>query len=342
MSKTKHLVCTFYGVMPDMKSYLKTKLRGHRLTAVETTIDKQSCLNAETEILGVFVDSQVTAKIITALPKLKLIVTLSTGYDHIDLAAAKKRKIPVCNVPTYGENTVAQHALSLILALSRKLFPAVKRVKESVYDYHGLKGFDLKGRTIGIIGTGHIGIHLIEMLQGLSVTVLAFDVFPNKSLEKKGFKYVTLNEIYKKSDIISLHVPLLPSTHHLIDKKEIKKMKKGVYIINTARGGLINSEALVWGLETGQVAGAGLDVLESEDIIESPERLFTQTMNASRIKTNLMDNILIDHPATIVTPHSAFNSTEALQRIYDVTINNIKSFENGLTENDVTKPPKKS
>ncbi len=341
MPKKPPLKCSIYGVMPDLKEYLRSKMRGFKLSISDKPPILEE-LDKNTEVLGVFVDSKVDKKVFSKLSKLKLVVTMSTGFDHIDLKEAKKRKIPVCNVPTYGENTVAQHALALMLALSRKLFQSVKRVKEGTYDYHGLRGFDLKDKTIGIIGTGHIGIHLIDMLQGFEANIVAYDAFPNKDLPKEhNFKYTTLSKLLSESDIISLHVPLFDSTYHMIDKKAVKKMKKGVYIINTARGGLIDPEALVWGLENRQIAGAGLDVLEGEGIVAHPEKLLTKQISGEEIKTSLLDNITIDHPNTIVTPHSAFNSTEALKRILNTTVENIKAFADNQTQNDVTKPKKK-
>ena len=229
----KNPLAVFYGIPKDIQPYVRKKLRGYSIRMKEVPMTTDT-LDPKTEILGVFVDSPITATMIQKLPKLKLIVAMSTGYDHIALAAAKKRKIPVCNVPTYGENTVAEHALALILALSRKLFVSAKRVKEGDFDYHGLRGFDIKGKTIGVIGTGHIGMHLIRLLQGFESTVVAYDLFPKKELEAQyGFHYATFDRVIKTADIISLHAPLLESTHHMIDKKVIKKMKQGAYIVNT-------------------------------------------------------------------------------------------------------------
>jgi D-lactate dehydrogenase len=334
------LAIYFYGVVPEMKRRLRQKLPGLKLNISEKPFELDK-LDPKTEILGIFVDSKVDKTVFDKLKKLKLIVTTSTGYDHIDTDEASKRKICVCNVPFYGENTVAQHAMCLILALSRQLFLSVKRVKEGVFDYHDLRGFDLFGKTIGVLGTGHIGIHLVDMLQGFGVKVIAYDAYPNKELENKHrFTYVSLNNLLAESDIISIHVPLLPTTYHLIGKKEIETMKKGVYIINTARGGIIDSEALVWGLETGKVAGAGLDVLEDENFIQDPEKLLAK-ISAKDTRMSLMDNILIDHANTIVTPHNAFNSIEALERIYDTTAENIKCFVANKPQNVVPKPSKK-
>jgi len=328
----------FYGIWPEMKEYVRAKMRGFPCKITEETITEKN-LNKDAEILSVFVESPVTKKIIEALPRLKMIATMSTGYDHIDLATAKKHKIPVCNVPTYGENTVAEHAMALMLGLSRKLFQSVKRVKEGVYDYHGLRGVDLRGKTLGVIGTGHIGAHVIKMALGFEMNIVAFDAFPNQDLAKKfGFKYTALNKLLAESDFITLHTPLLPATYHLLNKKNIKLIKKGAYIINTARGALIDPEALVWALQAKQIAGAGLDVLEDEGFVQSEEAMVKAACKGSecQIKTNLMNNIIIDHPNTIVTPHNAFNSAEALQRIIDVTAENIKSFANGEIKNEVT------
>ncbi|MBT3816896.1 MAG: hydroxyacid dehydrogenase [Candidatus Magasanikbacteria bacterium] len=341
-TKSKKLYCTCYLTLtPDMKAHVKKKLRGHKLHIIDDVLSLDN-LDPKTEVLGVFVDSKVTKKIIDSLPKLKQIVAFSTGYNTIDLKAAKRKKIPVCNVPSYGENTVAEFSFGLMLSLTRQLFLGVKRVKEGEFDYHGLRGFDLKGKTIGIIGTGRIGMHLISMLKGFETNIIAYDAYPNKTLEKENdFTYVPLPQLLKTSDIISLHVPLFDSTYHMIDKKAIKKMKKGVYIINTARGGLIDSEALVWGLEEGIVGGAGLDVLEGEDLLEDPHKLLCTTCTVKDTRTSLMNNVLIDHKKTIVTPHLAFNTTEAVKRIIDTSIENIIAFSRGESLNDVTAKKKK-
>lgn len=333
---SKKFYSSFYSIVPDLKDYLKGTMKGHSVKIHEEPFTLDT-LDSKTEILGVFVNNKVDKTVFDKLPKLKMIATFSTGFDHIDLKEAKKRKIIVCNVPTYGENTVAQHAFALILALSRKLFQSVKTVKEGVYDYHGLRGFDLKGKTIGIIGTGHIGIHLVDMLEGFETNIIAYDAFPNKELEKThNFKYVSKNKLFAESDIISLHVPLFPNTYHIIDKNAVKKMKDGVYIINTARGALTDPEALVWGLENGKIAGIGTDVLEEETYFQNPEKVLNLTKQ-DEIRRTLMENILIDHPNTIITPHNAFNSVEALKRIMDTSLDNIKAFLDNKIQNNVIK-----
>ncbi|HBU07008.1 MAG TPA: hydroxyacid dehydrogenase [Candidatus Magasanikbacteria bacterium] len=337
----KKLNCAFYNILPDLKTYTRNKMSGFNLTISDKPFELEK-LDSKTEILGIFVEAKIDKKVFQKLPNLKMIATFSTGYDHVDLKEAKKRKIPICNVPTYGENTVAQHAMALILAISKKIFASTKRVKEGNFDYHGLCGFDLKDKTVGIVGTGHIGYYMIKMLSGFDVNIIAYDPFPNTKLAKElNFKYVSLNKLLAESDIVSLHVPLLPQTTHMINKRNIKKMKPGVIIINTSRGGLIEPEALVWGLETGHIASAGIDVLEEERYISHPEFLFEQNCQAQDVKDSLMENIIIDHPNTIVTPHNAFNTTEAIKRIIDTSIANVKAFSKGETQNDVTKPRKK-
>jgi D-lactate dehydrogenase len=280
------------------------------------------------------VESPVSKKVLDKMPNLKLVATLSTGFDHIDLKECKRRKIAVENVPSYGENTVAEQSMALLLGLTRKLFRSVKRVKEGRYDFHGLRGVDLSGKTVGVVGTGHIGSCFIRMLYGFNVKILAYDKFKNSSLVKKyKVKYVPLNTLLKNSDFVSLHTPLFPSTYHLINKKNIKLMKKGAYLINTSRGALVETEALLGALQSEHLGGAGLDVLEDENLIQNFERVISG--DQQKIKTTLLNEMIINNPNVIVTPHNAFNSTEALQRIIDVTVDNIMKFTKGKIQNEV-------
>ncbi|MBU0596726.1 hydroxyacid dehydrogenase [Patescibacteria group bacterium] len=333
------LNCQIFDSMGDteLKKYLHSKLKSCKIRVISNELSLKT-IDSKAEVLGVFVDSEVDKKVLDKMPKLKLIATMSTGYDHIDLEECKKRNITVCNVPNYGENTVAEHTMALILSLSRKIYPSIKRVKEGHYDFVGLRGFDLKGKAIGIVGTGSIGIHLITMLKCFETKVIAYDVKPNKATAKKyGFTYVSFDKLLSRSDIISFHVPLFPSTHHMINKKNIKKIKKGAYLINTARGGLIEAEALAKGLKSGQIAGAGLDVLEEEELLQNPKKiLYTEKKDRDGLlKTNQMNKFIVDHPNTIITPHNAFNSTEALKRIIDITAENIIAYSKGRVQNIV-------
>lgn len=329
--------CQFFlSLSPDLAAHVKkgAKSLPHSISNKVLTIEQ---LNPKTEILGLFTDSKVTKEVFKHLPNLKAIITFSTGFDHIDFTEVKKRGIVVCNVPSYGDYTVAQHTLTLILALSKKLFESVKRVKEGVYDYHGMRGFDLRGKTIGIIGTGKIGKATIKMLSGFEMNILAYDPYPDKEFAKANdCKYVPLNTLLKNSDIVSLHVPLLKNTKHLLNKNNLKLIKPGAYVINTSRGGLVDGEALYNALQSGRVAGAGLDVLEDEEIMRDPVLLFSGKCQDCTIRTSLINNLLIDHPNTIVTPHNAFNTTEAIMRIINTSLDNLKAFIEGEPTNVVT------
>jgi len=334
--KTPSRQCSFFlSLTPDLTAYFRKQLRGcpAHISTEPLALEK---LDPATNILGVFVDSQINPAAFARLPKLRLIATFSTGYDHIDLKTARRRGVTVCNVPNYGEQTVAEHALTLMLALAKNLFLVAKRVKEGTFDYHGLRGFDLGGKTIGVMGTGRIGARLIRLLHGFGVSVLAYDTQKNASLVRDyGVKYVAKAKLFHDSDIISLHLPLLPGTRHLINKPALKQMKRGVYLINTARGGLIDPSALVWGLESGLVAGAGLDVLEEENLLAEPMLLCAKNCPPQKTAATLMNNILIDHPRTIITPHTAFNTEEAVRRILDTSAKNIKAFLEGKPQNVV-------
>jgi D-lactate dehydrogenase len=327
----------FFSLTPDLGDYLEKKMKGwpHKIIPNVLSMEK---LDPKTEILGVFTDSKITKEVFAKLPKLKIIITFSTGFDHVDMTEARRRKIPVCNVPTYGDYTVAQHALTLILALSKKLFESVKRVKEGNYDYHGMRGFDLKNKTLGVVGTGKIGQQLIRMIAGFEMNVIAYDPFPNKAFAAEfGFSYTTLPKLLASSDIITLHVPLLKETHHLLNKKNLALVKPGAYIINTSRGGLIEGEGLLKNLQNGHIAGAGLDVLEDEEIMRDPVLLFSDTCQECTIKTSLVNAMLIDHPRTIVTPHNAFNTIEAIYRIIDTSMDNLTAWHKGKTVNNVVR-----
>lgn len=292
----------------------------------------------DAEILCVFVGSVLTREIIDKLSNIKFIVTRSTGFDHIDLKACAEKNILVSNVPTYGENTVAEFTFALLLALSRKIYQGVKRIKEQgAFNYEGLTGFDLQGKTIGVIGAGHIGVFAIKIASGFGMKILAYDPRPREELAKQyGFTYVNLEDLLKQSDVISLHVPYLPATHHLINLENIKLLKKGSILINTARGALVETEALIWALKNGVLAGAGLDVLEEEGFIkEEAEILLNGHPNEDQLKTVLANHELMQMENVLITPHNAFNTQEALQRILDTTVENIKAFAEGKTVNVV-------
>ncbi|MBU1104773.1 hydroxyacid dehydrogenase [Patescibacteria group bacterium] len=289
------------------------------------------------EIFSGFVFSKFPKEQIESLSNIKLIATQSTGYDHIDLDYCKSKNVTVCNVPEYGSSTVAEHTFALILALTKRLMESNARVKSGSFDPEGLTGVDLKGKTLGVVGTGKIGINVIKIAKGFGMTVEAYDPYPKPEMEGfLGFKYVPLEKVLFESDIVTLHCPLSDSTKHLINSKNIGLMKKGVYLINTARGGLIETQALFEALRNGKVAGAGLDVLEEEDFLkEERELLCKGSTQKANLTTLAQNHILVNLSNVIVTPHNAFNSKEALQRILDTTADNIASYLEGTPVNTV-------
>lgn len=337
MSKTnRKLSVAFFEVEPWEKEYLGERLKKYDLQFFSNAIDKQSLKQITgVSVLSPFIYSKIDKEVISALPNLKLVATRSTGYDHIDLKSAKKFNVQVANVPTYGANTVAEHTFALILSLSRKIHLAYERTSRGNFDRYGLRGFDLRDRTIGVVGGGNIGQHVVRIAKGFNMNVLVFDVHRNQKLAKQlGFKYVTLEKLITSSDIITLHAPYTKKTHHMINRKNIKLIKDGAMIINTARGGLIDTTALIDGLRTGRLAGAGLDVLEEENYILKEEAQLLSphfvTSNKQNIKNNLETivegHMLLMSEKVVVTPHNAFNSKEALERILDTTIENIDMF----------------
>ncbi len=328
----------FFELEDWEKDYIKKNLKGFNLTFFDKPITLENVNKVkDIQILGVFIYSKINKEILDKLPKLKLIVTLSTGYDHIDLAECEKRKVTVCNVPTYGENTVAEHTFALILALSRKVFQSIERTKKGDFNYDGLRGFDLKGKTIGLIGTGHISAHVARIAYGFEMNILGYDINKNPDIVKDyRLKYVDMNTLLKNSDIISLHLPLNDKTKYTINKKNISLMKPSAIIINTARGGLIETDALVKALQNKKIGGAGLDVLEEECFIKEEKQLLSnQFMPNCNMQTLLENHILMQLDNVIITPHNAFNSAEALQRIIDTSIENIKDFDKNTPKNVV-------
>jgi D-lactate dehydrogenase len=284
----------------------------------------------EIDILSVFIYSEITKNILDNLPKLKLIATRSTGFDHIDLDECKKRGISVANVPYYGENTVAEHTFALILSLSRNIHKSYIRTLRGDFSIEGLKGFDLKGKTIGVIGAGRIGLHVIKIAKGFGMNVLAYDVKPNKFLsEILGFQYVSLEKLLKKSDIITIHTPYSQSTHHLINKDNIRLIKRGAILINTSRGACVDTEALIEALDEKILSGVGLDVLEGEELIKEEKQLLYDDTKVSALANLIKGHILLSRDNVVFTPHIAFYSQEALERILETTAENIKSFIEG-------------
>ncbi|MCK5285868.1 MAG: hydroxyacid dehydrogenase [Candidatus Pacebacteria bacterium] len=292
----------------------------------------------EAEILSVFVGSQIDSAVFDKFPNLKYVATRSTGFDHIDIGEAKKRNIVVSNVPAYGSVTVAEFTFALLLSVSRKIFPAYDQILEQGnFEKEGLRGFDLKDKVLGVIGTGKIGQHVIQIAKGFGMEVVAFDVNKDEKMAKeKGFEYLEMGEVLARSDVITLHLPFNSYTKHIINKESFGKMKKGVVLINTSRGGVMETQALVEALKDGTVAGAGLDVLEAEIYMgKELDLLRNEDSKEEDIDTVLNNEYLIENPNVIITPHNAFNTQEAIERIFDTTVTNIKSFSQGELINKI-------
>lgn len=324
------MTIAIFDLKPWEKKLFATHLTKHRVLYFTKPIQEVPIKKfKDAEVISCFINSHLPKQVLQQLPNLKLVATRSTGLDHIDLEEAKKRKITVLNVPTYGENTVAEHAFALILTLSRNIHHSYLRTLHNDFSIDGLMGFDLCGKTIGVIGCGKIGSHLIRIAKGFEMKVIAYDPYQNKKLAKElGFTYVTLKQLLKESDIISLHVPLCQDTKHLINRKNIKTIKPGALLINTARGGLVETNALIKALDKGILKGAGLDVLEEEQIIMEDKHLLRHnTQDYTRFKSIIKNHKLLKRPNVIFTPHIAFFSQEAVDRITKTTIENILSFK---------------
>lgn len=304
------------------------------------TLENVSSYADVAEVISVFIGSHLNAELLSKLPNLKLIATRSTGYDHIDIEYCKTHNIIVTNVPNYGENTVAEHAMALILSLAKRIPESIDRVKGGLFSPDGLTGIDLKDRIIGVIGTGRIGMNMIRMANGFGMKVIAYDLYPKPELEQGGnFTYVDIDYLMQKSDIVTLHAPYNDTTHHLLNRKRLEMTRQGVIIVNTARGGLIETDALYDGLKTGHIGGAGLDVLEEETFIKEELELLHTDHNLKNIdmKVALENHIMRYFPNVIITPHNAFNSKEALIRIIQISIENIKCYYSGACKNEVQK-----
>jgi len=288
----------------------------------------KSHLTAETasltqgfQVVCVFVNDAVQKEAVEILARngIRLIAIRAAGYNNLDLKALFQ-KIHVVRVPAYSPYAVAEHAVSLMLALNRKVHRAYYRTRDNNFTLNGLLGFDMHGKTVGIIGTGKIGRVLIEILKGFGMRALAYDVFPDLDYQKKtGFEYVDLDTLYKNSDILSLHCPLTKETYHLINEASIAKMKQGVMIINTGRGMLIDSKALIGGLKTGKVGFAGLDVYEEES-----DYFFEDFSN--KVITDDVLARLLSFNNVVVTSHQGFFTKEALQNIASTTLEDVREF----------------
>ncbi len=334
----------FFDLEPWQVTYLQEELVHQGL---ESTVEAhfsterltlEHCARYATfQAIASFVWTKLDTELLEALPDLRLILTMSTGYDHIDLETCRRRGITVCNVPNYGENTVAEHTFALILALSRRLREAQQWIHRPSTSIAELRGFDLYGKTLGVIGAGNIGLHVIRIARGFGMRVLAHDIRPQPLLaEVLGFTYTDLETLVRSSDIVSLHVPATPETYHMIDRERLSMMKRGALLINTARGSVVDTEALLWALDEGILAGAGLDVIEGEEYIKEESMLLRAPVAEQTLRKVVQAYVLLHRDNIIFTPHIAFNSEEAVQRILNTTVHNLKSFLDGRPQNVVS------
>lgn len=323
------ITISFYDTKPYDKKYFNiiNEQYGFTINYFETKLSARTAKLAEgSDAVCAFVNDDVSAPTIDALNKLgiKIIAMRCAGYNNVDIRYAQD-KIPVVRVPAYSPHAVAEHAMALLLTLNRRIHKAFLRTRDFNFSLNGLTGFDLYGKTVGVVGTGKIGSAFIDICRGFGMKVLAYDVFPNLD----GVEYVDMETLLERSDLISLHCPLTPSTRHIINAKSIDKLKKGVFIVNTSRGALIDSEALLYGLLNEKLGGACLDVYEEES------DLFYEDNSATIVKDDILSR-LICLPNVIVTSHQGFLTGEALTNIASTTLENISEFfADGSLDNQI-------
>jgi D-lactate dehydrogenase len=326
----------FFEVMPGEREALSLHLpSGIAAEFREETLNADTAaLAAHADIVSVFVKSELRAPLIDRLPDLKLITTRSMGYDHIDVAYAKSKGIRTVNVTTYASHPVAEFTFALLLTVTRRIYPAYNQLREGTdFDIRGLKGYNLYGKTIGIAGTGRIGRNVVIIAKSFGMNVLGFDAKPDAAFAaQQGFTYVPLTDLVSQSDIISIHVPYLKETHHLFDTAMFGRMKKGVILVNTARGEVVDTHALIAALRDGTVWGAGLDVLEAERQFHDESSEVAADRKDIDYQLLTANHVLIDMPNVVVTPHIAFETVEAMQEITRSTAQSISNFVAGTDQ----------
>jgi D-lactate dehydrogenase len=298
----------------------------HELVYFESSLKQKTALLAENyDAVCIFVNDTITKEVIESLItlKVKLIVLRCAGFNNVDIESACNNNIIVLRVPAYSPTAVAEHAIALILTLNRKTHKAYNRVREGNFSIERLIGFELSGKTVGVVGTGRIGTAFAIIMTGFGCKVVACDKYPNNALKDTVVNYYPLDEVFKMSDIISLHCPLTPETNHLINKSSLSLMKKGVMLINTSRGKLIDTDAAIESLKEGQLGYLGIDVYEQE------EKLFFKDLSEIIILDDKISR-LMTFPNVLITSHQAYFTDIALTQIAQTTIQNLTDFENGV------------
>lgn len=318
---------SFFSTQPYDKSFFEAhnKNFGFDLDFFDFALNEQTVqLIGKTEAVCVFVNDRVTEPVIQGLvnKEVRIIALRCAGFNNVDLKAAKANNLKVVRVPAYSPHAVAEHAVAMIMALNRKTHKAYNRIREQNFSLNGLMGFDLRGKTVGVVGTGNIGEVFSRIMLGFGCRVIAYDIREQQSLKEAGVKYVPLNELLSSSDIISLHCPLNDSTKYIIGDGNIELIKKGCMLINTSRGGLINTRSVIKALKTGHLSALGIDVYEQE------ETLFFRDLSASIVEDDLIMR-LMSFPNVLITSHQGFFTVEAMDQIAETTLNNLVEFNSG-------------
>lgn len=315
----------FFSTQPYDKEYFERYNIRHEIVFFEAQLNEQTANLAKgCKAVCCFVNDQLKETILKLLSEsgIEIIALRCAGFNNVDLAAAKENKMTVVRVPAYSPHAVAEHALALIMTLNRKTHKAYNRVREGNFSLQRLTGFDLYGKTAGVIGTGKIGQCFAQIMQGLGCKVLAFDLIADKNMEDAGVEYLPLMNVLQQSDIISLHCPLTEQTQHLVNKTTLDCMKNGVMLINTSRGGLIDTKAAIEALKKGKLGYLGIDVYEQE------EKLFFHDLSENLIEDDVIMRLL-SFPNVLITSHQGFLTDEALTQIAMITLQNLADFEDG-------------
>ncbi|CAN5508051.1 2-hydroxyacid dehydrogenase [soil metagenome] len=315
----------FFSCQPYEQPFLEAANGNHRhqLTFLSQALSPETVpLAAGHQAISVFVNDQLTRPTLQALANLgiRLVALRCTGYNQVDISTARQLGIRILRVPTYSPHSVAEHAVALLLSLNRKTYLAYQRTKENNFTLDGLMGFDLYGKRVGVIGTGKIGAAFARMMLGFGCHVLAYDKMPSAVLQQLGVEYLPLNEVFDKADVLSLHCPLTPETHHIIDATALARMKPGAYLINTSRGGLLDTAAVLDSLQRDHLGALGMDVYELED-----DYFFADWSDKVLPDANL--NTLTHLPNVLVTAHQGFFTREAMEQIAHTTLNNLTYLE---------------
>ena len=321
----------FYDTKPFEREFFEKELsEQYNLVFKDSELTPDRVLSdveSNVEIISVFTGSRLTSETLYKFKNLKLVLTRSVGFSHIDIDYCKENGILVANTPHYGDYTVAEYSFGLLLSLCRRICYGVNELKNGGM-YPETFGMELCNKTIGIIGIGAIGSKSVKIANGFSMNIICYDIKENIELiEKYDAKYVSIDTLFKLSDVIMIHAPLTTNSYHLVDKEKIELMKENAIIVNTARGELIDTEALYEALIEERIKGAALDVLEYEETISNKRP--GEHINLKNLRTSLINSKLLNLKNVIVTPHIAYDTTEAVNRILNITLSNLKSFYNG-------------